>query len=160
MNCGGMRTIYRPTQSVRSPRKRRIRGVSSSRDPGSLRPVGSSQHCVIVLHVVVVPYGMQIVSSEGGSVNHPPECLRDEATARCVTLFLCCDSQRTEHRLAIPGFVPAFLLRARRDAPIHVTMPARDAQRDALVEVVLRRSLRRCIHGSDQAKLSLRVFLV
>src|SRR3954464_601089 len=107
-----------------------------------------------------MPNGLKVIAGENVGVDHPSERLRNEPPICCVALFLRRDAERTEHRPAISGFVPALLGVARKNAPVHVAMPARNTERDPLVEVVLGCPTRRRVHCPDQMELSLRVLLI
>src|ERR1700682_903961 len=124
MNCGGIRTIYR-TGQVTLGRRAEWPLV------GTLR---IAHHRVVMIHVVVVPDGLEIVPGEGIGVQHPAECLRNEATVRCIALFLGCYAQRTKDWPPVPDLGPALLRLSNRNAPVHVPVPPSDAERNALIE--------------------------
>ena len=72
-----------------------------------------AEHCVIVVHVVVVPDGLKIVPGEGVGMDHPPECLRNEAAVRRIALFFGRHAQRPKYRTSILGLGPALLCTPR-----------------------------------------------
>jgi hypothetical protein len=76
---------------------------------------------MIVLHMVVVPYGTQIISGEYIGVSHPPERLGDEAAICLIALFLGLHTERTKGRMSVLRLVAALLCVTRRDAPVHMT---------------------------------------
>lgn len=67
---------------------------------------------MIVLHMVVLPYGSEIVSGEYAGMEHPAERLRNEASADRVTLLFRSDTERTEDGAAILSLVPALFIAA------------------------------------------------
>src|SRR5712675_1567010 len=113
-----------------------------------------------MIHVVVVPDGVEIVPGEGVGMDHPPERLRNEAAVRRVALFSGRHTQRTEHRTSILRLGPALLCLTRWNAPVHVSVPMGDTERDTLVEIVFGSALGRRVHRPDQMELALCVFFV
>ena len=107
-----------------------------------------------------MPDGLEIVPREGVHVHHPAKRLRDESTIDVLALFLGRDAKRAENGSSVFFLVPAILGVASRNAPVHVTMPTRDAERDAFVELVFRRPFRRSVHRSNQMKRALSVLLI
>src|SRR3954470_23182024 len=115
MNCGGMRTIYRPGEG---------------RSAQLVRLSDLALHRVIVVHVVVVPDRLQIVARKGVGVDHPAEGLGNEPPVYGVAFFLRRHSEWPEDRPSVPGLGPPLPGAASRNAPVHMTVPARDAERN------------------------------
>src|SRR5687767_8378203 len=108
---------------------------ATRRIPGALR---SSEHSVvIVLHMVVVPYGAQIISGKDVRMHHPAERLGNESSPGGLALLLGRNTQRSEYRPRVLHLEPAVFLLPFWNAPIHMAMPARDAERHSLVELFL-----------------------
>src|ERR1700680_3187537 len=123
MNCAGIPTIYRPLQPMRTKGQQRLFRLS--------------EHRVIVIHVIIVPDGLEIVTGEGVGVQHPPEHLRNEAAVRGVALFLGCDPKRTKDRTSGFRLGPALLRLPNRNAPVHVPVPPSDAEWNRSEEIFL-----------------------
>src|SRR3981081_2741369 len=150
MNCGGIPTIYRTGQVELAGALRRL-----------VRTLGIPEHGVIVIHhVIVMPDGLEIVPREGVGVEHPAECLRNEAATRILALFLGCDAQRAKYRSTFSRLVPLVLLSAHGNAPVDVPVPVCNTQWDTVVEILFGCVLRRSVHRADQHKLALRVLLI
>src|SRR5437870_2267439 len=95
-----------------------------------------SDHGMIMIHMVVVPDGLEIIPRKSIGVEHPSERLREEAAIGSLTLFPRGNPEWAEDRPAILRLVPALLWVSRGNAPVHVTMPARDAERHPLIQLV------------------------
>src|SRR6267143_4283794 len=106
MNCGGIR--------------HNLRRRASAAEYGQLL-LGIPEHGVIVVHhVVIVPDGREIVARESAGVEHPAECLWNEAPTGILALVFGRDTQRAKYRPAIFRLVPLVLLSARGNAPVDV----------------------------------------
>ena len=75
-------------------------------------------------------------------MNHPPASLRNESPASLLTL------QFRGNRALVPELFPghAASTAVRLEAKIDVGMPLRDAQRNALIQLILAHALRRSVH--------------
>src|SRR6266516_6882801 len=88
-----------------------------------------ADHRMLMIHVIIMPDGPEIVASESIGVEHPPERLWNEPPVCRFTLFPSGDTERTKHRAPIPGLEPALPCLPSGNAPVHMTVPARDTER-------------------------------
>src|SRR5512133_2123179 len=119
-----------------------------------VRVVGSAM-------MIVAPDRREVMAFNDIRVNHPAERTRMKIAVHRITRGLGRDrTLGAEYRMAIALLGPARLFAFLRDAPVHMLVPLRDAQRNAFVETLELRILWHRVHRADEMQRAVVAALV